>query len=158
LSAQIALERRLDGIARNVANQATAGYRAEGMKFDAVLSRAAGHASVAYASAGDLYVSPEAGPVSRTDHPFDVPAEGDAWLAVQTPAGTVHTRDGRMKMLDTGELMTLNDYPVLDVGGAPIILDPVGEPPQIARDGMISQGGVEMGAIGLFAIDERARL
>ena len=158
LSAQIALERRLDGIARNVANQATAGYRAEGMKFDAVLSRTAGHAPVAYASAGELYVSRNAGPVTRTDNPFDIAVEGDVWLAIQTPAGTVYTRDGRMKMLETGELMTLNDHPVLDAGGAPILLDPVGEPPQIARDGMISQGGVEMGAVGLFAIDERARL
>ncbi|HET7410757.1 MAG TPA: flagellar basal-body rod protein FlgF [Paracoccaceae bacterium] len=158
LSAQIALERRLDGIARNVANQATAGYRAEGTKFDVVLSRAAGADPVAYASAGRGYISREAGAVTRTENPLDIAVEGDAWLAIQTQAGTVYTRDGRMKMLETGELMSLNGHPVLDVGGAPILLDPLGGPPQIARDGMITQGGAQIGAIGLFAIDERARL
>lgn len=158
LSAQIALDRRLDGIARNVANQATAGYRAEGTKFDAVLSRTARGTSTAYASAGKGYISLESGPVTRTDNPLDIAVEGDVWLAIQTQAGTVYTRDGRMKMLETGELTTLNGHPVLDVGGAPLLLDPLAGPPQIARDGMITQGDIQMGAIGLFAIDERARL
>lgn len=154
LSAQLALERRLDGIARNVANQATAGYRAEGTKFHTVLSRTAEAAPVAYASGARTYISRENGPVVRTENPLDIAVQGDAWLAIETPAGTVYTRDGRMKMLETGELLTLNDHPVLDVGGMPLLLDPLAGAPEIARDGMISQGGIEMGAIGLFAIDE----
>ena len=40
LSAQVALERRLDTIAQNVANLGTVGYRADEVKFDAVLSKA----------------------------------------------------------------------------------------------------------------------
>ena len=28
--------------------------------------------------------------------------------AIQTPSGTVYTRDGRMRMTETGELQTLN--------------------------------------------------
>jgi flagellar basal-body rod protein FlgF len=84
--------------------------------------------------------------------------QGDAWLAIQTPDGTVYTRDGRMKMLETGELVSLNDHPILDAGGAPLLLDPIGGPPQVARDGMITQGGIEVGAIGLFAIDPQAQL
>lgn len=158
LSAQIALDRRLTGIARNVANQSTAGYRAGGTQFQAALTRATGEPSIAYATPGAPYISRAAGPVTRTDNPLDVAVEGKAWLAIQTPAGTVYTRDGRMKTLLTGELVTLNGHPVLDVGGAPILLDPDGGPPQIARDGMITQDGAQMGAIGLFAIDARAQL
>lgn len=158
LSAQLALERRLDGIARNVANQNSAGYRAEGTKFQTVLSRMAESAPVAYASGGKTYISRETGPVMRTENPLDIAVQGDGWLGIMTPAGVVHTRDGRMKMLETGELVTLNDHPVLDVGQMPILLDPLAGPPAIARDGMISQGGIEMGAVGLFTIDERAGL
>lgn len=158
LSAQLALERRMDGIARNITNQTTAGYRAEGTKFQTVLSRAAETAPVAYASGGRTYISREHGPVMRTENQLDIAVQGDAWLAIETPAGTVYTRDGRMKMLETGELVTLNDHPVLDVGGMPLLIDPLAGPPEIARDGMISQGGIEMGAIGLFSIDEGASL
>ena len=158
LSAQIALERRLNSIAQNVANLGTAGYRAEEIKFESVLSKALGYDPVAYASAGDSFISRDAGALNPTGNPLDVAVEGDAWLAVQTPAGTVYTRDGRMKILETGELVTLNNHPVLDAGGAPILLDPVGGPPQFARDGMITQDGIEVGAVGLFAIDHRARL
>jgi flagellar basal-body rod protein FlgF len=158
LSAQLALERRLDSIARNVANLGTAGYRAEGVKFETVLSRMTGEPTVAYAATKGAYVSREAGPLTQTSSPLDIAVEGDAWLAMQTPAGTVYSRDGRMKILETGELVTLADHPVLDAGGAPILLDPDGGPPQIARDGMITQDGIEVGAIGLFAIDAEARL
>ena len=158
LSAQVALQRRLDAIAQNVANLGTAGYRAEEIKFETILSKALGQAPVAYSSTGDTYISRQAGALNPTGNPLDVAVEGDVWLAMQTPAGTVYSRDGRMKILETGELVTLNDNPVLDAGGAPILLDPVGGLPQIARDGMITQDGVEVGAIGLFAIDEGARL
>jgi flagellar basal-body rod protein FlgF len=158
LSAQLALERRLEAIAQNVANLGTAGYRAEEIKFETVLSKALGYDAVAYSSPGDTFISREAGPLMPTGNALDLAVEGDAWIAMQTPAGTVYSRDGRMKILETGELVTLNDHPVLDAGGAPILLDPVGGAPQFARDGMITQDGVEVGAIGLFAIDERARL
>jgi flagellar basal-body rod protein FlgF len=158
LSAQIALERRMEAIARNVANLGTAGYRAEGIKFESLLSDVIGEEPVAYAAVDETYISRQAGPLSQTGNPLDVAVQGEAWFAIQTPEGIVYTRDGRMKMLETGELVSLNEHPVLDVGGAPLLLDPIGGPPQIARDGMITQGGVEIGAIGLFAIDQQARL
>lgn len=158
LSAQVALERRLTALSRNVANQTTAGYRAGGTRFQAEMTRATGEPSIAYATSGAPYISRAPGPVTRTDNPLDVAVEGEAWLAIRTPAGQVYTRDGRMKILLTGELVTLNGHAVLDAGGAPILLDPDGGAPQIARDGMIMQGGAQMGAIGLFSIDERAHL
>ena len=47
---------------------------------------------------------------------------------------------------------------MLDVGGAPILLDPEGGPPQIARDGTITQDNQQIGALGLFRIDPEAEL
>jgi flagellar basal-body rod protein FlgF len=61
-------------------------------------------------------------------------------------------------MTPTGELQTLNGYPVLDAGSSPILLDPNGGPPRIARDGAITQNNRAVGAIGLFTIDQRANL
>lgn len=61
-------------------------------------------------------------------------------------------------MLETGELQTLQGYPILDVGGAPITLEPAAGTPKIASDGMITQGGAQVGAIGLFTISNQATL
>jgi flagellar basal-body rod protein FlgF len=157
LSGQVALERRLQTIASNVANMNTVGYRADGVSFETQLARA-GDSTVAFAGNGSDYISRRSGGVSKTDNPLDVAVQGDAWLAIKTPAGTVYTRDGRMTIKDSGELTTLNGYSVLDAGGAPILLDSSAGLPDISRDGMISQKGNQVGALGLFAIDDSAKL
>ena len=157
LSAQLSLQRRLDTIANNVANASTAGFRAEEVKFDTLLSQASS-TPVAFASAGQHYLSRTSGELVRTDNPFDVAVQGDAWLGIKTPAGTVYTRDGRMKMTPGGELQTLSGYAILDAGGAPVQLDPNAGPPQVARDGAISQNNRAVGALGLFKIDDTATL
>lgn len=157
LSAQVALERRLNTVANNVANLNTGGYRAEEVKFETILSRA-GTGPVAFSSAGETFISRKTGPVIKTDNPLDVAIQGDAWFAMNTSAGVVYTRDGRMKMTEVGELQTIDGHAVLDAGGAPIVLDPQAGPPSIGRDGTIIQGGNEIGALGLFQIDERSKL
>jgi flagellar basal-body rod protein FlgF len=157
LSGQVALERRLQTIAANVANMNTVGYRADGVSFQAEMAKA-GDSTVAFAGGGNDFISRKAGGVSKTGNPFDVAVQGDAWFGVKTPAGTVYTRDGRMTLRESGELTTLNGYSVLDAGGAPILLEAGSGPPDISRDGMISQKGVQVGALGLFSIDDNAKL
>ncbi len=61
------------------------------------------------------------------------------------------TRDGRFTMRETGELVTLQGYPVLDPGGTPLVLDPLAGPPEVGADGMLQQNGQPVGAIGLFS-------
>jgi flagellar basal-body rod protein FlgF len=157
LSAQLALQKRLDTIANNVANASTPGFRGEGVKFETLLSQASA-TPVAFASAGASYLSREAGELVPTDSAFDVAVQGDAWFGIQTPAGTAYTRDGRLKMSPTGDLQTVNGYAVLDAGGSPIQLDPNAGPPRIGRDGAISQANRALGSIGLFRIDDKADL
>lgn len=157
LSAQMALEKRLDTIAQNVANMSSAGYRADEVKFEAVLAKT-GADSTAFASTGETFVSRQAGPLTRTDDQLDVAVQGEGWLAIQTTAGVAYTRDGRMRVGEGGELTSLNGDPVLDVGRAPLVIDPGAGPPTIARDGMLTQNGLQVGAIGLFAIDPGAKL
>jgi flagellar basal-body rod protein FlgF len=157
LSSQLALEKRMTTIAMNVANANTVGFRASGVTFETALSNV-GPATTAYASSGKDYISSAQGAVSKTDNPLDVAVQGDGWLAIRTPSGVAYTRDGRMKMLETGELQTVEGHPVLDAGNSPIVLDPTQGPPMIFRDGMINQGANQVGAIGLFSIDREASL
>lgn len=152
LSSQIALERRLTTIADNVANAGTVGFRATEVKFEDLVS-GLGQDSVAFVSAGDTYLSSRVGPMRQTGNAFDFAVQGDAWFAIDTPAGQVMTRDGRFQMIQTGELVTLEGYPVLDAGGAPIQLDPNAGPPVAGRDGTLRQNGNLVGGIGLFSFD-----
>lgn len=157
LSGQLSLQRRLDTIAHNVANSSTAGFRAEEVKFESLLSNTAND-PVAFASTGQSYLSRAAGEMVKTDNPLDVAVKGEAWLGINTPAGVVYTRDGRMKMTAAGELQSIDGYAYLDAGGSPIVVDPTQGPVTITQDGLIAQNKRQIGSIGLFQIDERARL
>lgn len=152
LSAQIALERRMDTIADNVANASTVGFRATGVKFEDVVS-GSGQKSVSFASPGNTFLSSAHGSMTETGNPFDFAIRGDAWFGIETPAGTVMTRDGRFSMNENGQLMSIEGHPVLDAGGAPIQLDPRGGPPEGGADGSLRQGDNFVGAIGLFNFD-----
>lgn len=171
LSAQVSLEKRLATIANNMANVKTAAFRADAVKFETALSRAASQA-VAFATPGENFISRKEGAVTQTGNPLDVAIAGNSmspypggpdpgatsWMAFQGPNGPVYTRDGRMQMDINGQLRTLTGYPVLDSGGTPIIVDPDAGPIVIARDGSISQGINQVGQLGLFDIAADAKL
>jgi flagellar basal-body rod protein FlgF len=150
LSSQIALERRLTTIADNVANAGTVGFRATGVKFEDLVS-GLGQKSVAFVSTGDTYLSTQAGGMRQTSNPLDFAVRGEGWFAIETPRGQVLTRDGRFTMLDNGDLVSIEGHPVLDAGGAPLQLDPLGGPPEAGADGTLRQNGQLMGAIGIFS-------
>src|SRR6478609_4205562 len=133
LSAQVALEKRLQTIANNVANVNTSGFRTDVVKFETVLSKAAAN-------------------------PLDVAVVGQGWIAFAGPNGTVYTRDGRLQIAANGDLQTVSGFPVIDSGGAQISLDPNGGPVSISRSGAITQDNNEIGTIGLFNIPADANL
>ncbi|WP_201829864.1 flagellar basal-body rod protein FlgF [Microvirga zambiensis] len=157
LSAQVAMERRLNTIANNVANMNTGGFRADEVKFEEILSLAAKE-NVSFASSGQNFVSRRTGPMTKTDNPLDVAIQGDGWFAFQGPGGPVYTRDGRFKMNENGDLLTVDGYRVLDAGGSPIALDPMEGSPTIGRDGTITQGTNQAGTIGVFNLRDESKL
>lgn len=156
LSALLTLERRLTTLANNVANASTAGFRAEEIRFDVAISETAGN--VAFSVPGKTYISRQTGPINPTGNPLDVAIQGDYWFGIDGAGGRAYTRDGRLHVRADGTLVSTVGAPILDVGGSPLRLDPRGGPPKIAADGMITQAGKQLGAIGLFRIPPEARL
>jgi flagellar basal-body rod protein FlgF len=155
LSSQMALERRLTTIADNMANVNTTGFRGTEVKFNQVLSNTENklNAKVAFVSQGNDYLSTDTGELENTGSLLDFAVKGDAWFGLSTPAGTVLSRDGRFTMSETGALVSVRGYPVLDPGGAPIQLDPKGGEPTVSTDGVITQNNKQMGTIGLYTAD-----
>lgn len=152
LSAQMTREARLTTIAENIANAQTVGFKAGFVRFEELVEEVSGE-DVSYSSKGVEYLDATSGGLEQTGNPLDFAVRGNAWFGIETPAGTVVTKDGRFTMVDNGDLVTLSGYPVLDPGGAPITLDPAGGVPELGDDGIIRQNGRLVGALGLFAFE-----
>ncbi|MTI45892.1 flagellar basal-body rod protein FlgF [Roseibium hamelinense] len=158
LSAQVALQNRMETVSKNLANMNTTGYRADEINFAELVSKA-GDNRVSYATPGEVFISRQGGALQKTDNPLDMAVEGEGWFAIRAPEGIAYTRDGRMDLDENGVLRTVNGYEVLDAGGLPIALDPEGGPALITQSGEIFQGDDnQIGQIGLFTIPQDAKL
>jgi flagellar basal-body rod protein FlgF len=157
VSGQVSLEKRLETIADNIANMNTVGFRATGVSFETEIQRA-GDASVSYVASGGDYISRRIGGLTKTDNALDFAIQGDGWFGVETPDGVAYTRDGRARIDESGQLRTLNGDAILDAGGAPLLIDGAAGTLAVSPDGMISQNGKQIGAIGIFEIEPDAKL
>jgi flagellar basal-body rod protein FlgF len=157
LSGQMAMETRLATVANNVANMRTAGFRAETVKFETVLSDYV-RDNVAFVETGPAHFDLAGGPIEPTGNPLDVAIVGGGWFSMETPSGVAYTRDGRLKITEEGDILTLTGHRLLDDGGAPMSVNPNGGPIVIGVDGTITQDGATVGALGLSALPPGARL
>lgn len=151
LSGQVAAEKRLASVANNVANMSTAGFRAEGVRFQEVMAKT-GADAVSFASAGETYLSRKSGGLAKTGGPLDLAIQGEAYFSVMTPGGAAYTRDGRFQTTPDGRLQNMAGYDVLDAGGAPVSIQLDGGEISVGRDGSITQNGVQTGVVGVFEL------
>lgn len=125
------------GVAQNLANASTTGYRAMEHKFRSVPVQGEGaptRAFVVDASVVDVF---DQGPMMATGRPLDVAVQGAGWLTVETADGLeAYTRAGNLQINANGQLQTASGLNVLGDGG------PIGIPPDnsitISPDGTIS--------------------
>src|SRR5882724_3403570 len=101
LSRQMTLERQIDVISNNVANVNTNGYKADKSLFQEYLMPVAHADNFVGRDRVFSYVQDRAtwrdlgqGATENTGNPLDVAIDGNAFLAVQTPAGERYTRNG----------------------------------------------------------------
>ena len=125
------------GVAHNLANASTVGFRAMEHKFRAVPVQGEGLATrafVADASVADVF---DQGPMMATGRPLDVAIQGAGWIAVETADGReAYTRAGNFQINANGQLQTAGGLNVLSDGG------PLAIPPDnsitISADGTVS--------------------
>lgn len=128
---------RQAGVANNLANASTVGYRSQDHQFRAVPVQGEGvptRAFVVDASVKDVF---DQGTLSYTGRALDVAVQGQGWIAVQAPNGQeVYTRAGNLQVSANGQLQTPDGYPVLSPSG------PIAVPPDnrvtVAPDGTVS--------------------
>ena len=125
------------GVAHNLSNASTVGYRAMEHRFRAVPIQGDGAATRAFvvdASVANVF---EQGPLMATGRDLDVAVQGAGWIAVETPDGReAYTRAGNLQVNANGQLQTASGLNVVGDGG------PIAIPPDnsitISSDGTIS--------------------
>ncbi len=125
------------GVAHNLANASTTGYRAMEHKFRAVPVKGEGAPTRAFVVDASVVDSFDQGPMVATGRPLDVAVQGAGWLAVETADGReAYTRAGNLQINANGQLQTASGLNVVGEGG------PIAIPPDnritIAPEGTIS--------------------
>ena len=109
---------RQDVLSHNLANASTPGFRAEITAFRAVPVLGDGASTRVYAIETTPGYNAEPGPIASTGRNLDVAMKGNAWLAVQSVAGTeAYTRNGALDVDNEGQLITRGGLPVQGDGG-----------------------------------------
>lgn len=125
------------GVAHNLANVSTIGFRAMEHRFRAVQVQGEGlptRAFVADASVADVF---EQGPMMATGRQLDVAVQGQGWIAIEAPGGgEAYTRAGNLQVSAAGQLQTAGGANVLSDGGT--IAIPPDNSITIASDGTVS--------------------
>ncbi|PTT74657.1 flagellar biosynthesis protein FlgF, partial [Pseudomonas sp. HMWF010] len=98
------------------------------------------------------------GAMTKTGGDFDLAIEGQGFFKVQTAGGERYTRDGRFTTNPEGKLVTQGGAPVLDEGGGEILIDPKLGAVSIGKDGLVSQGQVRVGKIGVVSTQDLSAL
>ena len=157
LSRQVALERRMEVIANNVANAATTAYRAEAMLFEPVPEDAGRDLRLFFVQDVALVRDLGEGPMAPTGNPLDLAIRGRGYFVVATPGGERYGRGGQFQLNDAFELVTAAGYPVLGEGGAPLALPETAGDVAVAADGTVSADGVVAGRLQVVTFaDEQA--
>ncbi|GMU36118.1 MAG: flagellar hook-basal body protein [Phycisphaerae bacterium] len=101
------------------------------------------------------------GSIEHTDQPLDVAIEGDGFFAIRDGDRVRFTRDGRMTFNADGEMVLAaggGRLRVLDQGGAPIRRIEGGPEARIDGDGVVRQGDLEIGRLGVTSFADLDRL
>lgn len=125
------------GVAHNLANASTTGFRAMEHKFRAVPVQGEGAPTRAFVVDASVANDFDQGPLIATGRPLDVAVQGSGWIAVETADGReAYTRAGNLQINTNGQLQTASGLNVQGDGG------PIAIPPDnsvtISPDGTIS--------------------
>jgi flagellar basal-body rod protein FlgF len=151
LTRQAGLMREMQVVANNIANMASTGFRREGIVFsEYVRALDAGHDSLSMATARVAYASDVQGALTRTGRPLDLAVEGTGFFLVQTPEGRMLTRAGNFVRDADGSVVTHDGMPLLDAGGAAVVVPPDATAISVASDGTLSADGLPIAQIGLW--------
>ena len=164
LSHQMAMQRRLDLVANNIANLNTTAFRRESVKFEEFITEMKGAkdplgGKLSFVQDYGVVRDFQEGATIPTNNTFDVAISGPGFLTVETPEGeTRYTRNGHLKLNEDGELITSNGSRVMDDTGNNIVITPDDTEISIAKDGTITGNVGRIARLALVEFNNRQAL
>jgi flagellar basal body rod protein FlgG len=130
----------LDMLANNIANSGTAGFKSD-REFYGLYEEQLPVIETQWTDFSQ-------GALTPTGNPLNLALSGNGLFALNSPNGIVFTRNGNFQISKNNELTTPEGYTLRNVldGGKPIKVDPA-QPIEIGKDGMVRQGGQDLGKI-----------
>ena len=154
-SGMLARQVQQERLANDLANVNTAGYKRERLVTasfpELLLSRLEPPAPAAVGPLGTGTVVADAGPdlaqgpLQETGRPQDLALEGEGFFAVAGPDGVYYTRAGHFQVGPEGLLQTPAGWPVLGVGGIPLVVG--SDDFEVTPDGQVVAGGIPVGVV-----------
>jgi len=143
LSRQMALTRKLEVLANNMANTNTTAYKSDEMLFREYLvpTRSTKHTvgdKVSFVQDTGLLRNTQEGPLTKTGNPLDLAIHGDSYFQVETEAGMRYTRSGHFRTDEAGMLVDAKGDAVMDGSDRPIIFSPNETNITITPDGTVA--------------------
>lgn len=148
--------RKQDVHAHNLANADTAGYRRQCVAQTVVLAHQAATSTpplLVTVITGALDMT--TGPIKQTGNPLDIALHGPGLLTLQTPQGRAYTRDGRLALNASRQLVSADGYPLMGQSG-PITLPP-GEI-IVSTEGEVYVGGQKVDRLVIAEFDDATTL
>lgn len=152
-NAMQAATKRAELVSNNLANAGTTGFKRKlSMEFTAAPGTGRDRQVV---HLGQLDF--QQGRVDRTSHPMHVAVQGSGFLAVDSPRGELYTRNGRLILSETGELLDESGFPLVwnQRGGQ---IDPAGAELFIEPNGEVLQAGRRLGQLQLVEFSDNRSL
>jgi flagellar basal-body rod protein FlgF len=94
------------------------------------------------------------GTLTPTGNSLDLGLSGKGFFALNSPQGTVYTRNGQFQISKSNQLQTAEGYTLRDTqnSGQPLTVDPT-QPIDVGNDGLVQQNGQTVGQIEISGID-----
>jgi flagellar basal-body rod protein FlgF len=136
----------LDMLANNLANTGTAGFKSDREFYNLY--------EEALPMVQSQWTDFSQGTLTPSGNPLNVALAGRGLFALNSTSGIVYTRNGDFRISKANQLETPEGYTVRNVldQGRPISVDPL-QPIDIGKDGMVRQGGLDLGLIEVSAVD-----
>ncbi len=153
LSRQVAIRRKVDMIANNIANMNTTGYKGEQMVFSEYLKPTASGQRVSLVQDIVTVRDVTQGNKVPTFNDLDLAIVGQGYFAVETPFGERYTRNGSLSLNPDSQLVTAAGHPILGDNDRPIVIAG-GGPVEITENGTVSGANGAVGRIKVVTFED----
>ncbi len=157
-SRQGVMFRKLDVLANNLANMNTPAFKDNVTMITDWTVNNGNQQYVSFAQDVSLFRDARTGALKQTSNPLDIAIDGPGYLTIQTPQGNRYTRAGDLKLDPNGTLVTHDGFPLLDVGGQPILIPDNIRELSFGDDATVRGDGNVLGELALVQFDDDQKM